>query len=105
MKYLKLIVLAVAFIFTANTSYSQWTYCNGSINMTGLGSFPFISVVDQNTAWVCGGTGGAPKVYRTVNGGTNFVNVSGPLTGPEMYAIWAIDANTCLVGDGGAIGG
>ncbi len=104
MKYLKLFVLAVAFLFAANT-YSQWTYCNGSINMTGLGTTPFISVVDQNTAWVCGGTGGVPKVYRTTNGGANFVNASGTLTGPEFYAIWAIDANTCLVGDGGAVGG
>ncbi len=104
MKHLKLLVLAVAFLFAANT-YSQWTYCPGSINMVGLGAFPFISVVDQNTAWVCGGTGGAPKVYRTINGGTNFTNVSGTLTGPEFYAIWAIDATTCLVGDGGAVGG
>lgn len=104
MKYLKLFVLAVAFLFAANT-YSQWTYCAGSINMSGLGSFPFISVVDANNVWVAGGTGGAPKVYRTTNGGTNFVNVTGSLTGPEFFAVWAIDANTCLVGDGGAVGG
>ncbi|MEO8514185.1 MAG: T9SS type A sorting domain-containing protein [Ignavibacteria bacterium] len=104
MRHLKLLVLAVAFLFAANT-YSQWTYCNGSVNMTGLGTFPFISVVDANTVWVAGGTGGVPKVFRTVNGGTNFTNASGTLTGPEFYAIWAIDATTCLVGDGGAVGG
>lgn len=104
MKLFKLFVIAAFFIFAANT-YSQWTFCPGSVNMTGLGSFPFISVVDQNTVWVCGGTGGAPKVYRTTNGGTNFVNVTGSLTGPEFFAVWAVDANTCLVGDGGAVGG
>lgn len=104
MKNFQLFILAAAFIFTANI-FTQWTYCPGSIQLTGLGSFPFISVVDQNTAWVCGGTGGSPKVYRTTNGGTNFVNLTGSLTGPEFYAVWGIDANTCLVGDGGAVGG
>lgn len=104
MKHLKLFLLAVAFLFSANT-FSQWTYCPGSINMTGLGLYPMISVFDANTAWVCGGTGGAPRVYRTTNGGANFVNVTGTLTGPEFYAIWAVDANTCLVGDGGVVGG
>lgn len=104
MKHLKLFILAVTFLFAANT-YSQWTYCAGSINMSGLGLYPMISTVDANNAWVCGGTGGAPRVYRTINGGANFVNVTGSLTGPEFYAIWAIDANTCLVGDGGVVGG
>lgn len=104
MKLLKLFTMAIAFLATASL-YSQWTYCPGSINMSGLGSFPFISVVDQNTAFVCGGTGGQPRVYRTTNGGANFVNITGTLTGPEFYAVWGIDANTVLVGDGGAIGG
>lgn len=106
-KYLKLSSFITILLLTVinSVTISQWTYCPGSINMSGLGSFPFISVVDQNTAWVAGGTGGAPKVYRTTNGGANFINASGSLTGPEFYAIWAIDANTCLVGDGGAVGG
>ena len=104
MKHLKLLVLAMFLVFSAST-YSQWTYCTGSINMSGLGSFPFINTVSQDIAWVCGGTGGAPKVYRTTNGGVNFVNVTGSLTGPEFFAIWAFDANNCLVADGGAVGG
>ncbi len=91
-------------VFAAE-SYSQWTYCAGSLQMSGLGPYPYVSVLDQNNAWVCGGTGGAPKVYKTTNGGVNFVNVTGSLTGPEFYAIWVVDANTALVGDGGAIGG
>lgn len=104
MKHLKLFLLAVAFLFSANT-FSQWTYCLGSLNMSGLGLYPMISVLDADNAWVCGGSGGAPRVYRTTNGGINFVNVTGSLTGPEFYAIWVIDANTCLVGDGGVVGG
>lgn len=103
MKYLKLFVLAVAFLFAANT-YSQWTYCNGSAGMTGLGTNPGIYCLDGNTAIVVGGVTGAPKVYKTTNGGVNFVNASGNLSGGEIYAGCIIDANTFLVGDGPASG-
>lgn len=104
MKNNKILFALPVLFFAASFSFSQWSLCPGSANITGIGS-PYISTVSQNVAWVAGGTGGAPKVYRTTNGGTNFVNVTGTLTGPEYYAIWAIDANTCLVGDGGAVGG
>lgn len=103
MKYLKLFVLAVAFLIAANT-YSQWTYCNGSAGMTGLGTNPGIYCLDGNTAIVVGGVTGAPKVYKTTNGGVNFVNASGNLSGGEIYAGCIIDANTFLVGDGPASG-
>ncbi len=103
MKYLKLFVLAVAFLFAANT-YSQWTYCNGSANMTGLGTNPGIYCLDGNTAIVVGGVTGAPRVYKTTNGGVNFVNATGNLSGGEIYAGCIIDANTFLVGDGPASG-
>jgi hypothetical protein len=99
MKYLKLFVLAVAFLFAANT-YSQWTYCNGSAGMTGLGTNPGIYCLDGNNAIVVGGVTGAPKVYKTTNGGVNFVNITANLTGPELYAGCMMDANTLMVGDG-----
>ncbi|MCC7158312.1 MAG: T9SS type A sorting domain-containing protein [Ignavibacteria bacterium] len=104
MKQFILLAAAIVFAFSSN-GYSQWTYCDGSLQMSGLGSYPYISVLNQNTAWVCGGTGGVPKIYRTTNGGVNFTDVTGSLTGPEFYSIWVVDANTCLVGDGGAVGG
>jgi hypothetical protein len=103
MKYLKLFVLAVAFLFTAST-YSQWTYCNGSIGMTGLGTNPGIYCLDGNNAIVVGGVTGAPKVYKTTNAGLNFVNITSNLTGPEFYCGCMVDANTFLVGDGPASG-
>ncbi len=99
MKYLKLFVLAVAFLFAANT-YSQWTYCNGSAGMTGLGTNPGIYCLDGNNAIVVGGVTGAPKVYKTTNGGVNFVNITANITGPELYAGCMMDANTLMVGDG-----
>lgn len=103
MKYLKLFVLAAVFIFTANT-YSQWTYCAGSIGITGLGTNPGVYCLDGNTAIVVGGVTGAPRVFKTTNGGVNFTNASGNLTGGEIYAGCIIDANTFLVGDGPASG-
>lgn len=99
MKYLKLFVLAAAFLFTANT-FSQWTYCAGSANMTGLGTNPGIYCLDGNNAIVVGGVTGAPKVYKTTNGGLNFVNITSNITGPELYAGCMMDANTIMVGDG-----
>ena len=82
-------------------SYSQWTVAG---NVSGAGTFPSISVVDQNNAWIAGGTN-TPAVYRTTNGGTNWITV--PTTGItlDLFCVWAVDANTAYVGDGGAAGG
>ncbi len=53
-----------------------------------------ISVVDQNTIWVCGTGAG---VRRSTNGGFNWVNVSSGLAG-DLYGISALDVNTCWIG-------
>ncbi len=103
MKFLKLFVLAAALIFSANT-YSQWIYCTGSGSISGLGSNPGVYCLDGNTAIAVGGVTGAPRVFKTTDGGTTFVNASGNLSGGELYAGCIIDANTFLVGDGPASG-
>ncbi len=103
MKHFKLFALALALIFSANV-FSQWTYCPGSTNMTGLGSNPGIYCFDGSLAIVVGGIAGAPKVYRTTNGGANFTNVTGNITGAEMYAGCIVNATTYIVGDGPASG-
>lgn len=103
MKHFKLFVLAFAMLFAA-VSYAQWTYCPGSIQITGLGTNPGVYCFDGNTAIVVGGVTGQPRVFKTTNGGANFVNASGNLTGGELYAGCIIDVNTYLVGDGPASG-
>lgn len=102
MKQFKLLALAMALLlgFSAG-SYSQWTYCTGSVNMTGLGTNPGVYCFDANLAIVIGGVTNAPKVYKTTNGGSNFVNITGNITGPELYCGCITDANTYMVGDGG----
>jgi photosystem II stability/assembly factor-like uncharacterized protein len=99
MKYLKLFAVAIMMVLTANI-YSQWTFCAGSTQMTGLGTNPGIYCLDGNNAIVVGGVTGAPKVYKTTNGGVNFINITANITGPELYAGCMMDANTLLVGDG-----
>ncbi len=53
-----------------------------------------VSAPDINNVWAAGAAG---KVIRTTNGGT-WALASGNLPATDIiYAIWAIDANTCLV--------
>lgn len=102
MKHFKLFVLAFALALglTANVYSQGWTFCTGSVNITGIGANPGTYCFDGNNAIVVGGVTGAPKVYRTTNGGVNFVNITGNITGPELYAGCMINATTFLVGDG-----
>jgi photosystem II stability/assembly factor-like uncharacterized protein len=107
MKKNKLFLIAAVAFFLAWTagSYGQtWTFCVGS--PTGLGANPSISVVDANIVWACGGAPNAPKVVRSTDGGVTFTVVTGNMTAtPETWCIWAVDANTAYVGDGGAASG
>jgi hypothetical protein len=85
--------------FSAN---AQWTWVG---TVTGAGTFPSIFVLDQNTVFACGGPSGVPKVYKSTNGGVNFTELGTSGISLELYCIWATDANTIYVGDGGAAGG
>lgn len=93
--------LLALFLIYSNESFSQWTIAGA---VSGAGTFPSISVVDQNNVWVAGGTN-TPTIFRTTNGGTNWIAV--PTTGIplDVFCVWAVDANTAYVGDGGAAGG
>lgn len=100
MKQLKLLLLLTTFAYSCQ-SFSQWVFCPGSAELTGLGTGPGIYCFDRNIAIVMGGTTGSPKVFKTTNGGLNFVNITGNITGNELYCGCIVDANTYLVGDGG----
>lgn len=89
------------FLFSSRDSFSQWTIA-GAVSVGG--TFPSISVVSQNVAWVAGGQN-TPGIARTTNGGTNWITV--PTTGVslDLFCVWAIDSNTAYVGNGGGPGG
>jgi photosystem II stability/assembly factor-like uncharacterized protein len=92
------VILFLAFSVSSN---AQWTWV-GSIQQPI--SFPSISVCGPDVAWIATGTTNQGKIWRTTNGGVNWTLLNAP-TGPEPYAIWAIDANNAFIGDGGAGGG
>jgi photosystem II stability/assembly factor-like uncharacterized protein len=93
-------VFILTLILSAST-HAQWTWV-GSIQQPI--SFPSISVCAPDVAWIATGTTNQGKIWRTTNGGVNWTLLNAP-TGPEPYAIWAIDANTAFIGDGGVGGG
>lgn len=101
-KYLQITAITfILFLASFINSYSQWTIAGA---VTVGGTFPSISVVSQNVAWVAGGAN-TPGVARTVNGGTTWTTI--PTTGMtlDLFCVWAIDSVTCFVGNGGNAGG
>jgi photosystem II stability/assembly factor-like uncharacterized protein len=97
MKNLQLII--ILFLAAVNISYSQWVICPSSA--PGLGNFPTISVPDCSTIILAGGLTNNPRVFRSTNSGVNFVNITGNITGSELYCVWAKSADTIFAGDGG----
>lgn len=101
-KWIATLVLFITFLFPYETVKSQWAQIN---NLSNLGTYPSVSVVDANNYIVVGGSSGTPRIYRTTNGGTNFTSLSTTGISLELYCVWARSSTNILVGDGGASGG
>ena len=95
------IITAILILISSQISYSQWTIAGA---VTGAGTFPSISVVDQNNVWVAGGTN-TPTIFRTTNAGANWISVPTIGVSLDVFCVWAVDANTACVGSGGAARG
>lgn len=98
---MKVIILALLFCFSLHYSHAQWVNI-GQVTGTGA-NYPTISVVSDSIVWIAGGTGGVAALYRSTNGGTNFLPVSTP-AGFELTCLFAKSVNECFVGDGGSSG-
>ncbi len=70
-----------------------------SPTFTGLWS---ICAVDKSTLWTAGGNGNAtaPVVLRSRDSGTTWMDVTGNLTGVDLYCVNAIDSSRAWVGTG-----
>jgi photosystem II stability/assembly factor-like uncharacterized protein len=90
----------LSLLFTSKV-FSQWSFV-GSISPPIV--YPSISVCAPDIAWIATGTTNQGRIWRTTNGGVNWTLLNAP-SGPEPYCIWAIDANTAFIGDGGVGGG
>ncbi len=103
MKILSLLsVLLLSFVITGYT-YSQSWELAGTVPTPGMQ--PTISVISGDIAWIAGGPPDTPKIFKTMDGGLNWVAL--PTTGisKELYCLWAINSNTAFVGEGNMTGG
>jgi photosystem II stability/assembly factor-like uncharacterized protein len=100
---MKKIILLSALIINSSILFSQWTLQS---TVTGLGSYPSISVYSPTGVVIAGGLVSTPsaKVYKSTNGGVNWVDISGDLPPRRPYALWALNGDTIYVGDAGANG-
>jgi photosystem II stability/assembly factor-like uncharacterized protein len=100
--YLYGILFILVFFSQSNVQAQQWVLA-GSVPQPGLQ--PTISVVNGNDVWIAGGPAGTPKVYRTTNGGMNWLEV--PISGPtvELNCLWAISPTNVFTGEGGNLSG
>jgi photosystem II stability/assembly factor-like uncharacterized protein len=96
------ISLVLTMLLIASNSFAQWTFVGGFPYSASY--YPQLSVVDANTLWVCGGTN-TPVIYKSTNGGVTWTSAVGSGVSVDVFAIWAVDANTAYVGDGGVAGG
>jgi photosystem II stability/assembly factor-like uncharacterized protein len=99
--HFKTLILISVFIISSKNIYSQWTIAG---DLAGVDGRPTVSVVDQNTAFVTGGSGG-PEInatYKTTNGGSNWIQLSTGTSNPFL-CIYAKDANTVFAGAGRVI--
>lgn len=89
----KIILTAVLICLFAAKADSQWTVVS---QIPGNPFINVVSVVNAGVIWVCCDTG---KVYRTTNGGVNWVARNAGLGTSNLYGISALDTSNCWIGD------
>lgn len=89
---------AYAYKVTVFPAVPQWE-TQVSPTQTGLFS---VKAVNANVVWAAGGngSGSAPVVIRTTDGGNTWLSATGNLSGVDLYCINAVDANLAWVGTG-----
>lgn len=82
----------VIFLIAAASAYSQWTFVSTLPSPQNINS---ISVVDQNVIWVACDNA---TLYKTTNGGLNWISRGTGLPSGNLYGISALDTTNCWVG-------
>jgi hypothetical protein len=101
----KIALWLIFIIFTCSPCLiSQWSVVS-QLPLSQLGEFPSISVPNCSTFVVIGNVPNNPKVFISTNSGLNFSNITGNISGAELYSVWALNADTIFVGDGGSPSG
>ena len=94
---MKFLIFSILITFTLSANSQSWVPAG---NITNPGTRPSISVCGINSAYIADGSLNSPKVFRTSNGGMNWLTV--PVSGiaNELYCVWAINDNLAFVGEG-----
>ncbi|HMQ79773.1 MAG TPA: T9SS type A sorting domain-containing protein [Ignavibacteria bacterium] len=94
---IKFLIFSIVLTFSLSINSQSWVPAG---NVTSPGTRPSISVCGINSAYIADGSQNAPKVFRTTNGGLNWLTVPvGGITN-EIYCVWAINDNLAFVGEG-----
>ena len=88
MKKLFLVIFLIGFV----NAYSQWTFVSTLPTPQNINS---ISVVNQNVIWVACDNA---TLYKSTNGGVNWVSRGAGLPAGNLYGISALDTSNCWVG-------
>ena len=89
----------LTFLLTVSLGYSQNQWSFVSYLPTPNPPINSIAVVQPNIIWVCcDAGGGAARVYRSVNGGTNWTLRAGGLPAVALYGMDALDSLNAFVG-------
>lgn len=73
--------------------------------VTNPGIRPSISVCGENIAWIADGGTTTPKIFRTTDGGANWITVPTGGIVNEIYCVYAFTGNIAYVGEGVVSGG
>ncbi len=96
--------LIISAIFANSIIFSQWLTVS-QLPASQQGDYPSISVPNCSTFVVAGGTTGNPKVFISTNNGNTISDITGNITGTELFCVWALNSDTIFAGDGGTAGG
>lgn len=96
-KFVLPFLISLVFINFSFAQQYQWTYVGALPSPSP--AINSMSVVDENIIWVCcDAVGGAARLYKTVNGGTNWLLRNTGLPNVSLYGISALDTSKCWVG-------
>jgi len=96
------ILLSILFLASNNVQSQDWNLAGWVPNP---GTHPSICVYDGSNVWIAGGPPDTPKVFKTSDGGSNWIQL--PTVGmlKELYCVWVISPTVCFAGEGANLSG
>lgn len=97
-KYIIILLITLTVLLSSSVSFCQQWVLAGSVSNPGVR--PSISMIDKNNCWIADGTADTAKIFRTTNGGLNWVSIPTSGITHEIYCLWLISPDNCMVGEG-----